>query len=833
MIKQETNYYFLLCPVLMALIILSPALNIGYYSDDASHSTLLGTLQLQHTTLSGFMYQYIKGWIATSGRIFPLGAIIFALFYYIQKVIIYKALIIAMVVLDLVVFYYFVKILTKSVRVACLSLLIVPFFFQLRVYHDPIMAFHLLYQLILAYTFGSLIFLIWYLERKKKSLLWLSWAAYCCAVLTYEISYPLCLLHVAIIMWNRRNLILSRRLLVSLGFVVIPVLVIIPQLLVRHVLHSNGVYEGIQPSFAFGPIIITTLKQAMGAFPLSYFIFAGRGMELNGGEGMVLALLLIVGCFIMFKALVINHGPANQNTPAITAEDKSATAMLVLIIGIILWLCPAAMISLSFKYQREVMWGVPYLPVYISYFGVALLLAGAIHLVLTRAGKVLTLIIFLFLSTLFSLIGVITYFSNAKVERAINQVWLHPRNTEEQAIRHGLLSLKATEGEYLLTGTKYPWDNQAFYLMNSGHLFNKINSIDKISENDFPGDIKKDGANTLSTHVTYDASQSKIDYLTYNQIAVDQGYAIFGHIEKMQVMPDLAEPGFLKLYSALLSRVKVFVSLPADLSTGSTISFSGLLCDKKNIKAPALFNLTENELTVLGSGPTWRLYQVDLGDNYVDLSSMKISFGPINQPAARKFIFLKSPAESKLNMTKDDLFYLGVKTNGTESRPSIIPTAPITLPEKFTIELLVTPLATQKSYACILSNHPGTKAFQGFAIQAMDTKADTYLFSWGDGKEWVPPVTFNLTCNRQNYVVITFENGLVEVFVDGRKVAGASTNQTLAQSDMRLTVGDWEFMTRPFNGFIEEVRITGGIISSEQILNKFIIISSSYTKESK
>ncbi|MBF0551900.1 MAG: hypothetical protein HQK60_15365 [Deltaproteobacteria bacterium] len=177
----------------------------------------------------------------------------------------------------------------------------------------------------------------------------------------------------------------------------------------------------------------------------------------------------------------------------------------------------------------------------------------------------------------------------------------------------------------------------------------------------------------------------------------------------------------------------------------------------------------------------------------------------------------KSFNEAKLNPTKDDVFYSGCKQHTDQPNPSRVTYPPIVLPPEFTIELLLTPRDVQKAFACILSNTSGLN--DGIDVLALDTP-DAYCFQWLNGK-WSPPVIFHLINNCRSYLAITFENGKVEIFVNGESVASINANLAVAQSDMPLNIGEGEGGRGRFNGFIEEVRISNNVIAADAIRERF------------
>src|SRR2546430_1654226 len=84
----------------------------------------------------------------------------------------------------------------------CLAPSLTLMLIQLRAYHDPILSFFGLLQLLVAGTLLSLLALETYLERRQGAWLALSVLLYLACLLLYEASYLLFLLH-SLLIWRR------------------------------------------------------------------------------------------------------------------------------------------------------------------------------------------------------------------------------------------------------------------------------------------------------------------------------------------------------------------------------------------------------------------------------------------------------------------------------------------------------------------------------------------------------------------------------------------------------------------------------------------------------
>ncbi len=154
------------------------------------------------------------------------------------------------------------------------------------------------------------------------------------------------------------------------------------------------------------------------------------------------------------------------------------------------------------------------------------------------------------------------------------------------------------------------------------------------------------------------------------------------------------------------------------------------------------------------------------------------------------------------------------------------------LSDSFTIEVIVKPSKNQVAYADIIGNHPGYNYYEGFVIQQDNQNQNVYTFGFGNGKEWLPGVKFKLNEEKWNYLaVVVVEKNMIKVFNNGILVASVDAKDSIKNSKMPLEVGNWINGDRPFNGLIEEVRISNGSLSENEILSNWQEIQVKLSKQ--
>ncbi len=152
----------------------------------------------------------------------------------------------------------------------------------------------------------------------------------------------------------------------------------------------------------------------------------------------------------------------------------------------------------------------------------------------------------------------------------------------------------------------------------------------------------------------------------------------------------------------------------------------------------------------------------------------------------------------------------------------------ISLNANFSIEVVAIPFSSQIDYAGILGNHPGYNNFEGFAIQQDGNNQNVYTFGFGNGKEWLPGVRFELAPEKWSYLAIMVERNMIKVFRNGSLVASANATDSIKNSGMPISIGNWIQNDRPFNGLIDEVRILNHVLSGEEVKVNWSILGEKY-----
>lgn len=357
----------------LGFAIIAPVLWSDWLGDDAFYSLLRGALIARHVSLMHAIVQAFTLWLFANGRFYP-GHILekYLVFYVFTGLVAYKAFLVAATLLTVEVFRRCVAGYTTT-AIANLSGLVVVALFTLRGYHDPILSYNAGPQAVAMLMLLSLMAF----RRALVQPGWIAYAGsvalYAAAVLSYEDAYLLCVLFPLVARTQR----VPGRDAIRLA---VPYAAVAGALIALSLVMRRLVQLPNASGYAFGAdphrIAVTALQQIVAAFPLTYWGFDPSRIYSRSDLGDFLRNApLSPAVFLAFAAAAwwcLSRLPRDGKYAAGLAWIGAAVVVL-----------PALPIAATLKYQRELTWGLGYLPVFVEYFGVALL-ACAVTLIAAR-----------------------------------------------------------------------------------------------------------------------------------------------------------------------------------------------------------------------------------------------------------------------------------------------------------------------------------------------------------------------------------------------------------------------------------------------------------------
>ncbi|NLY18539.1 MAG: hypothetical protein GX045_06250 [Clostridiaceae bacterium] len=418
-----------------------PVLSAYYYGDDATSHYIKTFMHQENRTLFQYILTQMDYYILQVGRFYPAHIWHrFLTFYIFDTIELYRLFNLVMNALALYSFAFMVKTFSDSKKLYYAVLLFFPavFFFLTR-YDDAITSYYMFIQMLVVYLSFSLILLKKYISTGKRWYLAVSLVLYILSLLTYESSYPLLLVY-PLAVFYLSDLPVKERLKKSItgSMPYIIAAIVCFGIYIYFSINATAEYHGIHFNLDVKRIIVTFFKQVIAAFPVvphACLIFDNQfnfRFDFNNAINNVTVLDLVTA--IIFTSLLILFYKRYRN------EDVHVKGKRFLIfLSILLVVCPSLIISVSIKYQQGLIWGLGYLTIYITRFGLLILGFFAYEKIISafREGFLRNLansaiVCILIFVHLFSLQG------NRNVLYHKNQA-THARLLAEQAIDAGLL----------------------------------------------------------------------------------------------------------------------------------------------------------------------------------------------------------------------------------------------------------------------------------------------------------------------------------------------------------------------------------------------------------
>jgi hypothetical protein len=402
----------------LALWVVAPSLWTGWYADDAFYWALPGTLAAAHESLGAAMWHAFTLWLVGNARFYP-GLVVekYLVFATFTNLLAYKVFLVALTLLTVELFRRCVAAYA-SLPVGNLAALVACACFQERAYHDALLSYNGMPQVVAIVVLLSLLAFVRALDGGRRGWYVLAGALYVVAALTYEDVYAFGLIYVALARLRGRTWGAAWRAAaapLALGALLVALAVVL-----HAVFPPRGLYA---LSFAPGPVLRAAFEQIVAAFPVVYWAADPNGIfgRVNLDDFLRNApldpLLFLAFAVAGWFALRRVTGEVRQPAPL------AGIGALVIVLAAL----PVAILA---KYQQELRLGWAYLPVLIEYLGVALVLvAGLLALLQLREQRALTIACALTLG----LIAAMTQATNVQVARL-----LAPQRDAELALQRSL-----------------------------------------------------------------------------------------------------------------------------------------------------------------------------------------------------------------------------------------------------------------------------------------------------------------------------------------------------------------------------------------------------------
>ncbi|MFA6220719.1 MAG: hypothetical protein WC647_00245 [Desulfomonilaceae bacterium] len=640
MTRTRLRTYLIVLAVVVNIINLLPVLQSPFLGDDAwRESCIRGISSLTRADLGQICWSTVQDYIR-DGRWYPLVVYYYPAFYYLDRLF-YKIGEIVFVLINVLLFGYLVQLITRNKNLFVLVLLVAPLFFQFRFYHDPILSYYYLMQIEFALAEASLIFFIWYIRKPQLIKLVASVFLFAILLLVYEAFYSFCAIY-ALVGYLELGVSEKKKIFkLSSPFFVLVAVNLTVALVIRTMFHTS--YEGTTLSLEFWPWFTAFLKQVFAAVPLSYFFSFGHLAQAWDYAGAYF-LNQLVAITVLWVVLWI------FNWDYLSGEDSDVSMKGIKALGVLglgFWIFPAFLVTLSAKYQRELKWGLGYLPVYVSCFGlmmIALMFLTWVNNTLRNTRKMFRGSAMIATALIGAAVVGLNFTNNNIVVQCYNDAEHYHRSLMEKALTDGLMN-GVQEGSFLTFGLPVrSWDEPAFYRMHSGLELQVVKppgfemdpqlgtisyrqafkdysvpsssgdvydfDLPRIPRRDFTGySAEFQRAQGVIVHrksaPNRDLKRPLVYFVKYEAEAKDLGYAVLAHVTKLETRSDL-------LQTAVADSLRVYVRIPVGKSYND-ILLTGNRMDPHSMKITEAFLLKENDLNLLSSDDRGKMFEVPLG----------------------------------------------------------------------------------------------------------------------------------------------------------------------------------------------------------------------------
>lgn len=578
------NYGIEALILLLTAVSLSMLIRSGYYWDDAVNSTAyLAEKKDAIPTLTHvleFMRKYLE-----LGRINVL-SVYYYFYFYIENVSLYKALIILTILIDQLIFRKVLMEFGVSRPGARLGMLMIPLLLQTRVYQDPVSGFYSLMQILTAEMLLCALFLQRWLESGKRSCFWLSLAAFAVGLLTYEVCFPF-LAMICLLIWAQRKNFL-RAVRDSLPFVGLTALMLAGVFLVRR-LFVHNTYPGVAFSLEPARILRAALTQLAAGLPLSFYS-AGYPAAVLGNayptntfmnydflsflKAIRLTDILILFGFIYIIKKISSHTIQNSESSvshsssfihnsSLSSPHSSPSTLnssfltlhsSLFILALSFAVLPMVTVAMSERYQGQLMPGLGYLPVYMQYYGIAMLILCLTLSLRPSVGKRALCL------SAFSVILLLNLQNNRAVTEIMNRSFYEPRNAGEAALHGGILDFLPEDAVLISVNDRRflweaDWNNRGLYPQFYGNNARRI--PESVGDTRLLADAVE-AARTAGISPDKDGilkiKPENVWLIAYNGSS-DRGFAKLGHLKSAGIDPDT-----LELKDAETDQVLYFIS---------------------------------------------------------------------------------------------------------------------------------------------------------------------------------------------------------------------------------------------------------------------------------
>jgi hypothetical protein len=291
--------------------------------------------------------------------------------------------------------------------------------------------------------------------------------------------------------------------------------------------------------------------------------------------------------------------PVTKKRSAVPAAPSAISLPGLLWIGAGLLVLPATLVALSPKYQTEILWGKGYIPVYVSYFGTALLIIAGLRAA-ARIGSdkgALRSVLAVGLAVVLGALGIMTYQDNRIIVERFDRDWLYPRQVEQDALARGLVSPVPADSQVVML-VKRGWDEPAFFAVHAGKLERTADAREAATWTAMLTGRTPQSVDATATRYVFDAKDD-VWVANADGLSAYNGYAVVGRLAAVTVSGG-------KAVQAEIDSVRVYLSSPQP-PVVAPVLVGGVPYDPPQFTSPQVLGLDPASMQRLDGGAGWSL----------------------------------------------------------------------------------------------------------------------------------------------------------------------------------------------------------------------------------
>lgn len=416
-LKINKNFFIFFLLFILVIITFFPLLKVGFTTaDDASsYLTLINPKEN--------IFIRAKGIAESQSRFQYFFTFLISLlpFLFIKKIIILKIISLGQIVLNFILFSFLIYKISKSKSFSLIIFLFLITFLQNSWQHNLLTSYPFTFSFGLNLSFSSMILLIDYLETKINWKLIASSILFFLSLFNYEIFILYFLIFFLILLFFLKGKSLTNKIKTSFQKLLYHIALLLPFLTVYIIFRIiyPGVYDGTHSfNFDIYKILKTSFQFAIASFP-TYIYRHSLGEILKFSYNYDRALLNFAYILKNIQVKWLIKGLISSLvcfTLLISYKKiKNKTLLFLIFVSLFFIFLPVLPQSFVSKYQRWVIElnQITFTPTFFSFFGMTLLIASIMFLIINIfKNKIALIILYILISLAVFRISVITDYSN-------------------------------------------------------------------------------------------------------------------------------------------------------------------------------------------------------------------------------------------------------------------------------------------------------------------------------------------------------------------------------------------------------------------------------------